>query len=267
MKTISKYGLALTVTLALSIAATGAWAQSEEQKKDKTGTNPINFSTDFRIYNEFIDLNADGDAYQNLTTAEVRVPILEGEYQVRVKARYAFLDIDDADVDESGIGDTDIRLLKVFTLDKQTGQAWAGGLEFFLDTAEEDVLGSGTNSIGPQIFWVQFFKGGLFAPGFQWKKSWSEDAGRDETDQYVIDLNYLKMADDKLSWFFTDPQLLFDNENDIEFAIIDFEFGWMMANWNPDAKGQSFYVRPSIGVGADRPTEGSIEVGYKWVGW
>ena len=41
----------------------------------------------------------------------------------------------------------------------------------------------------------------------------------------------------------------------------------MMTNWHQDLKGNSFYLRPSVGVGADRPTEGSIEFGYKIVGW
>jgi len=53
---------------------------------------------------------------------------------------------------------------------------------------------------------------------------------------------------------------------DVEFAIIDLEFGWMMSKW-PDLKGHSFYIRPSFGVGHDRPTDGSIEIGYKIVGW
>ena len=69
------------------------------------------------------------------------------------------------------------------------------------------------------------------------------------------------MADDKQSWFFTDPQLVFDGKADIEFAIVDFEWGWMMTIWYQDLKGQSFYLRPSVSVGADRPTEGSIEIG------
>jgi len=32
-------------------------------------------------------------------------------------------------------------------------------------------------------------------------------------------------------------------------------------------KDHSFYVRPSIGVGADRLTDYSGELGYKIVGW
>ena len=40
---------------------------------------------------------------------------------------------------------------------------------------------------------------------------------------------------DKLSWFFTDPQIIFDNELDEEFAIVDFEIGFMMAKFGLNA--------------------------------
>jgi hypothetical protein len=276
MKILSKLSLVLMTTVTLTLASTNILAQSDNLKekleKDKTGTNPVNFSRDFRIYNEFTELNTEGDGTQNVTTAEIRLPFAKGKWQWRLRARFTSIEADlngDGidDIDESGLGDWDMRFLTVLNFDKQTLQAWATGLEVFLNTADEDALGAGSTSLGPQIFWVQFFKGGLFAPGLQYKFSIDEDDGRDEVDQILIDLNYLKMADDKQSWFFTDPQLVFDNENDVEFAIVDLEWGWMMTNWNPDKKGQSFYVRPSIGVGADRPTKGSIEIGYKWVGW
>jgi hypothetical protein len=273
MKITNRLNLALALTAALMLASTNSLAeQSEEQKKDKTGTNPINFSRDFRIYNEFTGLNTAGDGTQNVTTAEVRLPFADGAWQWRLRARFTSIEADfDNDgfdeTDDSGLGDWDMRFLTVLSLDKKTLQAWATGVEVFLNTADEDALGSGATSLGPQIFWAQFWKGGLFAPGLQYKFSIDEDAGRPEVEQWLIDLNYLQMAEDKQSWFFTDPQLVFDNEGDVDYAIVDLEWGWMMSNWNPDKKGQSFYARPSIGVGADRPTEGSIEVGYKWVGW
>ena len=135
----------------------------------------------------------------------------------------------------------------------------------FFDTASEDALGSGTTSLGPQAFYVKFLKRGLFAPGLQYKFSVDEDSGRSDTDQVLIDLNYLRMAKDKQSWFFTDPQIVIDNENDVEFVIVDFEFGWMMSKWTK-LKGHSFYVRPSVGAGGHRPTDGSVEIGYKIVG-
>jgi hypothetical protein len=244
---------------------------AQEQKQDNTGTNPINFSKDFRAYNEYSWLNTSGDGTQNLTTAEFRTPLFGGKWQWRVRARFNSLTADfnnDGidDVDENGLGDTDMRFITVPYVDMKKRRAVATGLEVFFDTASEDALGSGTTALGPQVFYVKFLPRGLFAPGLQYKFSVDESSGRSETDQILIDLNYLRMAKDKQSWFFTDPQIVVDNESDIEFLIVDFEFGWMMSKWT-GLKGHSFYVRPSVGVGVDRPTDGSIELGYKIVGW
>jgi hypothetical protein len=277
MKDLAKLILALMAVVTLTLTSADLLAQSVEQakeklKKDKTGTNPVNFSKDFRIYNEFSWLNTDGGGNQNLTTLEYRTPFAGGKWQWRLRARLNSIkaDLNDDgvdDLDDSGIGDWDMRFLTVFNFNLESRVAWAGGLEVFMNTASEDALGSGTTALGPQVFYVKLLETGLFAPGLQYKVSIDEDAGRSETNQVLIDLNYLKMAKDKKSWFFTDPQLVFDNENDKEFAIVDFEWGWMMATWYDDLLGHSFYVRPSVGVGADRPTDGSIEFGYKIVGW
>jgi hypothetical protein len=274
MKVLNRLNLVLVLTAALMLTSTSLLAREQPEKfgKDKTGTNPVNFQRELRIYNEFTWLNTEGDGEQNVTTLEFRTPFAGGKWQYRLRARYTSIKADlnddgNDDIDESGLGDWDMRFLTVLSLDKKTKQAWATGLEVFLDTADEDALGAGSTSLGPQVFWVQFLKDGLFAPGLQYKFSVDEDDGRDEVDQIIIDLNYLKMATDKKSWFFTDPQIVFDNENDIEFAIVDFEWGWMMTTWYDDLPGHSFYVRPSFGAGADRPTEGSIEVGYKIVGF
>ncbi len=59
-----------------------------------------------------------------------------------------------------------------------------------------------------------------------------------------------------------DPQIILDYENDIEFMIIDIETGTMLDKYF-GTKGHSAYLRPSIGIGSDRSTDGSIEVGYK----
>ena len=260
--------------LTIGFISTGVQAEEDKQaaaKADKTGTNPINFQREIRLYNEFSWLNAAGDGHQNLTTVEFRTPFLEGKWQWRIRARYNLVEADFNDdgideVDDSGFGDMDMRFLTVPYLDVAKKQAFAIGLEVFFDTASEDVLGSGTTSLGPQVFYVKFLPRGLFAPGLQYKFSVDEDTGRSDTDQILIDLNYLLMAGDKQSWFFTDPQIVFDLENDIEFIIVDFEFGWMMSKWT-DLKGHSIYIRPSIGIGSDRPVDGSVEVGYKIVGW
>lgn len=270
--------MALIVSLAcfliIGLTSTRGQAQDDAQaamKKDKTGTNPVNFQREIRLYNEFTWLNTAGDGTQNVTTVEFRTPFLDGKWQYRLRARYSAIEADlnnngIDDIDDSGVGDIDMRFLTVPVLDMANKQALAFGLELFLDTASEDSLGSGTTSLGPQVFYVKFFKRGLFAPGLQYKFSVDEDDGRSDTDQFLIDLNFLLMAKDKQSWFFTDPQIVIDNENSTEYAIVDLELGWLMSKWT-DLKGHSFYVRPSFGVGGDRPTDGSVELGYKIVGW
>ena len=78
--------------------------------------------------------------------------------------------------------------------------------------------------------------------------------------QSVIDLFVLKTWNNKTRWFLADPQIILDYENNREFALIDLEFGTMLKT-----KGHSAYIRPSVGIGNDRPYDASIEVGYKIV--
>ena len=263
--------LLVVVALFASVAFSSVCiAQEQDQKADNTGTNPINFSKDFRVYNNYTWLNF-GDGNANVLTAEYRTPFAGGKWQWRVRARYTGLNADlnnDGidEIDQTGMGDIDMRFLTILSLNMEKKSAWAAGLEVFLNTASEDVLGLGTTALGPQLFYVKFLPRGLFAPGLQYKFSIDEDFGRMKTDQILIDLNYLRMAQDKQSWFFTDPQIVIDNEANREFAIVDFEFGWMMSKWT-ELKGHSFYIRPSVGVGNERLTDYSIEIGYKVVGF
>jgi hypothetical protein len=149
-------------------------------------------------------------------------------------------------------------------------QTWrpvrATGLEAFLDTAEEDSLGSGATSLGPQVFAV-FFKpfGGLFdliSPAYQHKFSIEEDDGRSDIHQGLIDIYFLKMSSDKQRWVLINPTGVLDYENNTEFLNIDVEVGTMIDKYF-GTKGHSVYLRPGFQIGADRPVDGSLECGYK----
>jgi len=275
MKSLQKsLSIFLMLVFSIGVVSFDVLAQEDpqsEMKADKTGTNPINFTFDARIYNEYQWLNTDGDGNQNITTLEFRAPLMDGKLQFRVKARYADISADlnddgSDDLDDSGFGDTDIRFLTVPYLDMAKKRAIAVGMEVFLDTASEDILGSGATSLGPQVFAV-FFKpfGGLidlFSPAYQHKFSVDEDDGRSEVHQGLIDIFFLKMSTDKQRWALFDPQIVLDYENDTEFMLIDLEVGTMLDRYF-GTKGHSIYLRPSVGIGSDRPTDGSVEVGYK----
>lgn len=101
--------------LTVAMMATSSLAQAGDEV-DKTGTNPVNFQREIRLYNEYTWLNTAGDGNQNLTTLEYRTPFLDGKWQWRLRAKYNSLNADlnnDGidDVDESGLGDWDMRFL------------------------------------------------------------------------------------------------------------------------------------------------------------
>ena len=247
-------------------------AEGDEQlvdESDQTGTNPINFTFDFRVYNEYQWLNTAGDGDQNITTLEFRAPILDGKWQFRVRARGTVINADLNDdgvdeLDESGFGDVDFRFLTVPYVNPEKRIAFAAGLEFFLDTASDEALGSGATSLGPQVFLVFFKPFGLdldlFAPAYQHKFS----VGGNDVSQSLIDLFVLKTSEDKTLWALVDPQIVIDHESNTEFVLLDIELGTMLDKYL-GTKGHSAYVRPSVGFGDDRPYDASIEVGYKIV--
>ena len=153
--------------LSPSISFADEGAAGAKDKSDKTGTNPLNFSNDARLYNEYRWLNTEGDGGQNITTAEFRTPFAGGKWQFRAKIRNNDLKADfnndgNDDVDKGGFGDTDIRFGTVpyFSMEKKMGVFT--GVEFFLDTASEDALGAGATSVAPLYFWpssIQLVRG------------------------------------------------------------------------------------------------------------
>jgi hypothetical protein len=271
------------VALVFCLTAPGARAEEEtaevetkgdvEQKfkKDKTGTNPMNFTFDARLYNEYRWLNPDttGDGYQNLTTFEFRAPFAGGKWQFRGKARGVILktDITDNgtyDIDESGFGDIDLRFMTIPYMNLKKRSAVALGIEFFLDTASEDALGDGATIIAPLIFYGYFNPfgpGSIFVPGYQHKFGIDEDEGR-EVNEGLIDFFMVKTWSANQYWGFIDPQILLDYENDVEFMLLEIQAG-MMTDKYFGTKGHSTWIMPSFGIGADRPYDFSLEVGYK----
>ena len=251
---------------AMSFAGS-AWADG-----DKTGTNPINFTNDARIYHEFSSLETSGDGEQNVTTLEFRTPfnIGDSQWQFRTRLRVNSLEIDtDNDgvneVDDTGIGVVDMRLLTVPYLNMKKKLGIATGLELSLPTGNA-VTGSQTTSLGPQVFAVFFapfgIPGSIVAPAVQYKFSVDEEQGAAEVEQLIFDVFFLKTSANKQFWALINPTYVFDQENDKDFGFLDVELGVMVDKYL-GTKGNSLYVRPSIGWGTDQVTEYGFEIGYK----
>jgi hypothetical protein len=241
-------------------------------KNDSTGTNPMNFTFDARLYNEFQWLNTAGDGSQNITTLEFRAPLGDGKWQFRGKFRTQSLSADtnndgSDNVDESGFGDTDLRFMTVPYMNMKKRIALAPGVEFLLPTATDPALGSGAWTVAPFIFLGYFNpigKGSIFVPGYQHFISLDEDPGRDKVHRGLIDMFLVKTFAKNQYWAYVDPQIILDYENSKEFMQLELQGGMMLDNLF-GVKGHSIWVMPSFGIGSDRPYDTSLEVGYKYV--
>ena len=260
------------------LAASSTFAQ--EKKKDNSGTNPVNFTYDYRLYTELQQFKNDGGSLQ-LHTAEFRWPLggdvaaLKGadagifsdmgkRFAMRFKAKYSNLSLGNTEGDPfasnsvSGIGDFDVRILAIAYASKSF--ILAPGLEAYINTASNSALGSGSTSLAPVVFGVLpgfVGKGSLFAPGYQYVF----DVAGNPVSRSQIDLYFVWMLAGGKNWFLVDPQIILDHKNDVEFMTIEAEWGFMIAR----EVGLSGYVRPGIGIGADRPFAYNLEFAIKFV--
>ena len=75
------------VAFAVFLPLAGSAEEEPDFSGDKTGTNPINFTHDLRVYNEYLWLNTKGDGDKNVMTVEYRQPLLDGAWQFRTRIR------------------------------------------------------------------------------------------------------------------------------------------------------------------------------------
>ncbi|MFT5042829.1 MAG: hypothetical protein ACI8TX_003822 [Hyphomicrobiaceae bacterium] len=257
-----KLSLKFAIVVAMIIICAGSSVVAEEAG-DKSGTNPILFTNDFRIYVELQGLNADDSGAQTFTF-EYRRPLHENlQLRARMRAVSRSVDVDGDGRSETtaGVGDFDMRLLTV----PYSNNSWAiaAGLESFWNTATDDLLGEGQWSLGPQLFAVKFapfgLAGTLVAPAYQHVVSVAGERGRTDVNRSQLDIFFLWLSKDKKNWVLVDPQAVIDHENDVAFGLIEAEVGQIMFG------GFSSYVRPGVGVGEDRPLDWNAEVGFKVV--
>jgi hypothetical protein len=257
------------IAVLAAVASTPGLAQSGNSKAkltskaDKSGTNPINFTNDLRAYYEYQELSNGGEGH--VGTLEGRTPVMDGKFQIRVRVPYKAVDfnVGAVNIDESGLGDINARVLTVPYLNPKKGLALAVGLEAFFPTAGEDVLGDGKFSLGPQIFGVKFapfgIKGSLIAPAVQQVISVAGEDDRSDVNKTQFDVFFLKQSDDKRKYILLDPQYIIDWENETEFGLVEAEAGYVFES------GVGLYARPGIGFGPDKPIDYNFEFGIKYI--
>ena len=231
---------------------------SAQEKKDNSGTNPVNFTNDFRMWMEVQSL--EGDNSLTRTTFEYRTP-LSSKVASRIRGYKVDLSFSSgpSSFTTTGFGDMDVRLIWVPTVSKKG--ALALGIEATLNTATQPILGSGKTTLGPQAFLVFFqplgIKGAILAPAYQYVFDIGGDDLRSPISRSAIDVFFVWLAGDKKHWVTINPTIVIDHENEIEFAYFKTEMGQMMFG------ATSSYIKPSVGIGHDRPSDWNIEFGFK----
>ena len=264
------------VGLLLLVLATPGLAQ-----EDNTGTNPMNFTYDFRFITEMRWLpDAAGSVLRH--TLEWRAPLggdignlggpaffdnLGKRFGARIRFNYANMSLNDGSdpfgaSSVSGIQNIDARILWVAFANSKFGVA--PGLEAFFNTATNDFLGNGKTTLGPQIFFGFFGllgNGSLFAPGYQYVFDVGGDPNRNSISRSQIDLYFVWILVGGKYWVIVDPQIILNHETSTEFMTIDFEWGFMIV----PQSGISGYVRPGVGVGSTRFMDWNLEFALKFV--
>ena len=254
-------------------------------QEDNTGTNPANFTYDFRIIAEMAELDDPGGSSLT-TTFEYRWPLgrdvanLRGEeggstfydmgkkFGARLRMKYKNLNIDTPGAapfensNVSGIGDLDARVLWMAYASRKV--IIVPGLEAFFNTATNDALGSGKTSLGPVVFAV--FPGilggsSLFAPAYQYVFDIAGDNDRADISRSQIDLYFVWLLAKGKNWLIVDPQIILDHKNSKEMATIEAEWGFMIV----PKSGISGYMRPGTSIGDEKPYSWNFETGIKFV--
>jgi len=273
--------LSFIILIALVCPALVVAQEEEKKKKDNTGTNPINFTYDARFYTETNWLRPD-DSSLITNTYELRLPLgrtmsnltnqklgifndLGSRHAVRLKYRYKSLNTAEgqgANTNISGTGDLDLRYLYVPWVTNKKGLAL--GLEVYLPTASNPLLGTGKTVLRPQAFFGFFGllgKNSLFVPGILYLFDVDGDDDRDSVNEWQMDIYFVWLLAQMRHWLIFNPTLVYDAENSEEFMIADLEFGFMI----PQLPGASTWIRPGAGVGSDRPFDWTFEFGFKFI--
>ena len=292
---MKKINLRILSLLFLAAFATTAFAQEEKaqeeevlkevvkeaedlKKKDNSGTNPINFTYDFRLIQEMQQFKNDGGS-QNKSYMEFRAPMgrdmanvtgseagglvdLGSRWAVRLRGYYNTVTLNDnlanTSTTYSGIGDFDARILMVAHATSKF--AIAPGLEAFFNTASNDVVGAGQNILAPVVFFGFFNllgKYSIFAPGYQHRFNLDGAA----VNQSVFDIYYVKILSKGKNWLVVNPQPIIDWENDISYMMLDVEWGFMIHK----ASGIAAAIRPGFGIGKNAPLSYNFEFALKFV--
>lgn len=247
--------------LAAASAAIAPFAVLAQDEKVDDGTDPTKLSTSFSTSYEYIDLPSGGD----LQTMFLKfgTPISADEQTgLNFKLPLVSNSLGDSGF---GVGDVSVKLTRVLAVTPAYGMVVSA--EAVFDTADAPDRGVGLDVLKLSGVYAIFLKkGAIFAPSVVHSVSFGNpDPGRSEVNLTTIDLYYVPRLANPKAYMTLDPAIIYNWENDEMSGAMAVTYGQAV---DLGIEGnESFFIKPSAGIGGNRGAGFGIEVGFKVVGF
>jgi hypothetical protein len=232
-----------------------------QEAKDNSGTNPAVQSRNLTISNEFRDLN--GDKFFNVTDFKYTEPLGDGTSSMRWTVPFDGTNL--LGSNKYGLGDISAKLSWVPYITKR--QAFILSAELYAPTATNDLFGTGKWVIAPGLTWANFLSPEVIvAPAYIHNFSFAGDGSRTDVNRGDFDLYVVYKPQAKTWWITSDTTVSHDFENAATPISWELNFGHLLTKLN-NGGAVNGYIRPGIGIGADRPYNFNIEVGISVINY
>jgi hypothetical protein len=246
---------------AVACAAVFPLAVLGQDGKPDDGTDPTKLNTSFSFSYEAINLANGGDV-QSLFLKYGAPISADGLTGINFKIPLVSTSFGESSF---GVGDASVKLTRVLAVMPSYGIVL--GAEALFNTADAPDRGAGVDVLKLSGVYAIFFNSGaIFAPSLlQTVSIGSRDPGRAEVNLTTIDLYYVPKLDNPRAYMTLDPAILYDWENDRMSGALSVTYGQSVDLGLPG--NESFFIKPSTGVGGNRGADLGLEVGFKVVGF
>jgi hypothetical protein len=255
MKSPASPLMAAAAALLLPIAA------AAQEAAPDNGTDPTRLNTSFSVSFEGINLPERGQldtlyfkygfpiSADRRTSLNLKLPLVSNSLGE----------------DGYGLGDFSIKITHVPVVTRTHGIVVSA--EAVLNTADAPDRGFGVDALKLTAIYAVFLKSGaIFAPSFlQTFSVGSPDPGRKDVNLTTIDFYYVPKLANPKAYMTIDPAILYDWESDEIAGAIAVTYGQSVDLGLPG--NESFFIKPSLGLGSNRGSGLGLEVGFKVVGF
>ena len=164
-----------------------------------------------------------------------------------------------------GLGDVSVKISRVAVVTPAYGIVL--GAEAVFDTADAPDQGAGVDVLKLSGIYAIFLRNGaIFAPSLVQSVSiGAPDPGRSDVNLTTIDLYYVPRLADPGAYMTVDPAILYDWETDRMSGALSVTYGTSVDLGI--AGNESFFIKPSAGIGGNRGSDFGLEIGFKMVGF